>query len=131
MRIHVNVNIESDRFLNGLYEAIDIIDRVAQYPDNDVIIDFSGTRFVTPLFVVPLMVYKAGSTRNISFENVPDYMKIIKMDTMGLQPDCMGHHAFENNMETYARKTYIPIINFPASVERDNGITKRIPSCRP
>ena len=80
MRIHVNVNIESDRFLNGLYEAIDIIDRVAQYPDNDVIIDFSGTRFVTPLFVVPLMVYKAGSTRNISFENVPDYMKIIKMD---------------------------------------------------
>ncbi|CCZ99124.1 putative uncharacterized protein [Alistipes sp. CAG:157] len=120
MRIHVNVNIESDRFLNGLYEAIDIIDRVAQYPDNDVIIDFSGTRFVTPLFVVPLMVYKAGSTRNISFENVPDYMKIIKMDTMGLQPDCMGHHAFENNMETYARKTYIPIINFPASVERDN-----------
>ena len=58
MRIHVNVNIESDRFLNGLYEAIDIIDRVAQYPDNDVIIDFSGTRFVTPLFVVPLMVYK-------------------------------------------------------------------------
>lgn len=42
MRIHVNVNIESDRFLNGLYEAIDIIDRVAQYPDNDVIIDFPG-----------------------------------------------------------------------------------------
>lgn len=94
MRIHVNVNIESDRFLNGLYEAIDIIDRVAQYPDNDVIIDFSGTRFVTPLFVVPLMVYKAGSTRNISFENVPDYMKIIKYGHDGASTGLYGTSCF-------------------------------------
>ena len=51
--------------------------------------------------------------------NANDYLEIIGLPAWGIHPDEMRGTEFLAMMEGYARKTYIPIVNFPAQSNSD------------
>lgn len=117
--IAAKINTQTERFLNGLEDAIDVIQKISMASDNEIYVDFSQSQFVSPLFVLPLMVYAAGCGKKVEFVHMTDYMEIIAMGT-GMKPDEMRSSEFKARMEAYAHKTYIPIVNFPATRDRDD-----------
>jgi hypothetical protein len=119
MIIQKNINVRDDRLLDGLIPVLDIINQIESGDDDVIDIDFRHIQFVTPLFVLPLMVYMHGSNRQISCTNLSQYLNTIQFPN-GLIPDGMRRSEFLARMEGYAHKSYIPIVNFPASVRNDD-----------
>lgn len=87
--------------------------------DKEIVIDFSKTKFISPVFALSLIVYTAKSNKTIRFENMNDYMHMFHMDN-AIEPDKGRKSEFIANMERYARKTFIPIISFPAHKNNDD-----------
>ena len=82
-------------------------------------IDFSDIGVVTPLYVLPLVVYLNTNDRDIEISHTSDYLQIIGFDK-GLMPDQMRNSEFLAIMEKYSRKNFIPIISFPATKNNDD-----------
>ncbi len=119
MIINDNINVQDDRLMNGLIPLVNIMSKIEASEDTDVVIDFSRTKFISPVFVVSLLVYAAKSDKNIRFVNMNDYMKAMHIDK-GILPDEIRRSELLAIMEGYARKTYIPVINFPAKENNDD-----------
>lgn len=119
MIIRKNINIQDDRLLNGLLPVLEIINQIESSNDEEILIDFSSTRFATPLFVLPLMVYLCGSRRKIECTNLSPYLDTVKFWN-GIVPDDMRRSEFLAHMEGYTHKSYIPIVNFPAARGHDD-----------
>jgi anti-sigma regulatory factor (Ser/Thr protein kinase) len=113
------INIQDDKFLNGLQAVLALIDQINKSKDALDIIDFEGTSFVTPLFILPLMVFIKGCKKQIQFTNVNTYLNTVCFGD-GLRPDDMRNSKFIAVLECYSRKTYIPIISFPAQNNTDD-----------
>ena len=50
---------------------------------------------------------------------MPEYLKTVGLTSGGLKPDQMRRTEFLARMESYSSKTYIPIVDFSASVHAD------------
>ena len=120
MIIRKDINIQDNKLLNGLLPVLEIINQIASSDDQEITIDFCSTRFATPLFVLPLMVYLQGSGRQINCTNLSAYLNTVKFWN-GIVPDDMRRSEFLAHMEGYANKSYIPIVNFPASRRNDDN----------
>ena len=57
MDIELRINIEDSRMSDGLLAAMDTINEINEADDDSVTLDFSKVKFVTPLFVLPLVVF--------------------------------------------------------------------------
>jgi anti-sigma regulatory factor (Ser/Thr protein kinase) len=119
MIIQKNINIQDDKLLNGLMPVLEIINQIEESKDREVTIDFQFTKFVSPLFVLPLMVYLHGSRKQISCVNISSYLSTAHFPG-GIIPDDMRSSEFLARMEVYARKNFVPIVNFPASARNDD-----------
>ena len=119
MEIKVKANIKDSRMSDGLFNAMTVIHQINNLPEESINLDFSGVKFVTPLYVLPLVIYLHGCGRNITIVNENNYLQTI-LFSQGLQPDKMRRSEFLAIMEKYSLKTYIPIISFPATKERDD-----------
>ena len=113
MLINSCINIQDDKLSNGLKGIFPIIDEIEKSLDAEDIIDFSKTSFVSPTFLLPLMVFAKNHRKAIHFSNITPYMQHLYFGD-GLSPDRMRNTEFIAYMEGYAEKTFIPIINFPA-----------------
>ena len=82
-------------------------------------IDFSETRFVSPVFALSLIVYLTRSGKQITFTNIPEYLDRIGLSDGGIKPDTMRQTEFMAELEKYASKSYIPIIDFAAGRNSD------------
>ena len=111
-------NVLNDKFLSGLNQALGMIRQIEDSQDDDIIIDFAEVQFVSPLFVLPLMVYLNRIDKRVQCENLSSYLKAVHFGD-GLRPDEMRELEFKAHMESFARNTYIPVINFPASARSD------------
>jgi anti-sigma regulatory factor (Ser/Thr protein kinase) len=87
--------------------------------DTDLTIDFSNTKFVSPLFVLSLLVYLSGCGKRVSIININDYLLTIGMQNFGVRADLMRITQFIAFLERFSKKTYIPIIAFPADSNND------------
>lgn len=105
--------------MDGLAPVVRIMSRMEQSNDSEVILDFSQTRFITPVFALSLLVYLSGCSKRVSMEQLPDYLKVIGLDRGGIKPDDLRKTEFLAVMERFSNKTYIPIIDFPANVDID------------
>ncbi|MBC5623551.1 MULTISPECIES: hypothetical protein [Butyricimonas] len=114
MHINRNINIQDEKLSNGLQEVLVIMDQIQNSTDTKHIIDFSHTTFVSPTFVLPLMLFVKSSDKEIHFMNITPYMNLLHFGD-GFSPDQIRKTEFTARMEEYTRKTYIPIINFPAT----------------
>jgi anti-sigma regulatory factor (Ser/Thr protein kinase) len=87
--------------------------------DQEVTIDFSDTRFISPVFALSFIVYLTRCGKQIAFTNVSDYLERIGLGNGGIKPDTMRQTEFLAELEKYTSKTYIPIIDFAAGRNSD------------
>lgn len=116
MKINATINIQDKHLLFGLQEALKLIDKLNKSTDTEDIVSFRYGTFVTPIFILPLLVYVHGCKKTISFENRSSYMNAIHFSSGGLMAEQMAHAEFVDLLNTYVFKTYLPIISFPANV---------------
>lgn len=119
MEIKLKLDINNDRMSDGLQAAIDAINQINGSAAETLKLDFSNVGFITPLYVLPLVVFLNGCNKSIEIVGTNDYLQAIGFAS-GMQPDKMRKSEFLAIMESYSRKTFIPIINFPATKESDD-----------
>lgn len=119
MILNNRINISDDRLLEGLGPVVQIMAQVESSDDEEITIDFSNTLFVTPLFVLSLIVYLSKCERRITLKNVTGYLDLIGFCKGGIKPEQMRYTEFLAVLEGYASKTFIPIVNFVADRNSD------------
>lgn len=119
MIIKEHINVKDDRLIDGLTPVVWIMDQMEKSVDKEVTIDFSDTRFISPVFALSLIVYLSRCGKQIAFTNVSDYLERIGLGNGGIKPDTMRQTEFLAELERYTSKTYIPIIDFAAGRNSD------------
>lgn len=120
MRICDYINVNDERLMDGLAPVVRIMQRVEAAPKEEpIIIDFTQTKFISPVFALSLIVYLSRCERKVSFTGTHDYLEVIGLHSGGICPDKMRKSEFLALMEGYVRKTYIPIVSFPAGSDSD------------
>ena len=112
MEINVFENI-GEKFLQGLEGVLRLIDRINQSDDEEDILIFQNNIFVTPLFILPLLVYVSGSKKRIRYQFTNSYLDTIQFGSGGIRPEELEFSKLHHLLNTHSFKTYIPIINFP------------------
>lgn len=112
MEINVSENI-GQKFLQGLEVVLRLIDQINQSEDEEDILIFQNSIFVTPIFILPLLVYVSGSKKRIRYQFTNSYLDTIQFGSGGIKPEELGFSTFHHLLDTHSFKTYIPIINFP------------------
>ena len=113
------INVSDDRLMNGLIPVVRIMSRVAESQDENLEIDFSHTKFISPVFALSLIVFIYCCGRSVSLTNLNEYLNVISLGNAGIRPERMRKSEFLATMEGYIRRTYIPIINFSAKTNSD------------
>lgn len=119
MIITEHVNVRDGRLIDGLTPVVKIMGQIEESHDDTAIIDFSYTRFVSPVFALSLIIYLERCGKQIALRNVPEYLEIIGLPRGGIKPDQMRQTEFLAFLEKYVTRTYIPIINFDAGRNSD------------
>ena len=119
MIIKEQINVKDDRLIDGLTPVVRIMGQVEGAAEQNVSIDFSDTRFISPVFALSLIVYLSRCGKQVSLKNITDYLERIEFGNGGIKPDTMRQTEFLAELEKYASKTYIPIINFAAGRNSD------------
>jgi len=119
MRIKEHINISDDRLMNGLRPVVSIMSKVTSSDDEEVTLDFGETYFISPVFVLSLIVYASRCGKRISICGTNSYLDAIRFTTGGIKPDEIRRSEFLALMEGYAQKSFIPIVNFPAQANSD------------
>jgi len=120
MLVKSAINVQDDRLSSGLIPVVEIMSQIEQSQDSSVIVDFSDCRFISPVFAISFIIYATRCGRKVSLRNLNSYMKAIGFSDGGIRPDILRHSEFIAIMEGYSRKTYIPIISFPARTNSDD-----------
>lgn len=115
MEIIISVNI-GDKFLQGLQQVLNVIDQINQSEEDNIVLIFQNNVFVTPLFILPLLVYTNGCKKRIRFQYTNGYLNAIHLGNGGLKPEEFNSSEFQNFLNRYSGKTYIPIISFPTNL---------------
>ncbi len=113
------INVSDDRLMNGLIPVVRIMQRAAGSEDDSLQIDFSHTKFISPVFALSLIVYLSRCGKQYSFTNLNEYLSVIGLGNGGIRPDRMRKSEFLATMEGYIHRTYIPIVNFLAKADSD------------
>ena len=119
MIIKEQINVKDDRLIDGLTPVVRMMDQMEESVDQEVTIDFSDTRFISPVFALSLIVYLTRCGKQIAFTNVSDYLECIGLSNGGIKPDTMRQTEFLAELEKYTSKTYIPIVDFAAGRNSD------------
>lgn len=114
-----HIRVRDERLLDGLSPAVRIMSQMESSDDKEVTIDFSETHFISPVFALSLIIYLNKCGKLIHYQNIPEYLRLIGLDSGGMKPDHMRQTEFIALLERYASKTYIPIIDFSASRNSD------------
>lgn len=112
---HIKIN---GHFLSGLVPVFNIMEQINCVPTTEeIIIDFTHTPFVTPIFALPLMIFSKGERHKVLTSNPTEYLSVIKWGE-GLKADEMRLSTFKAVIEGFSSKTYIPIIISPRPMIR-------------
>lgn len=119
MIVDEQINVSDSRLMNGLVPVIRIMQRASVSREESMQIDFSHTKFISPVFALSLIVFLSKCGKHYSFANLNEYLSIVGFGSGGIRPDRMRKSEFLATMEGYIHRTYIPIINFPAKADSD------------
>ena len=117
--IKLKVKVKDDKLSNSLLASIDAINQINESTSDSLSINYSELTSITPLFILPLVVYLNGCNKKIENIDLTEQLNLIRFSD-GLLPDNMRKSEFIATMERYSSEKYIPIINFPATKERDD-----------
>ena len=108
MKIIENINVQQEKLSSGLSVALRICRQINRSPDVEDIVDFSHAKFVTPTFIMSLLIYIEKSGKNICLDH----------DKFGVNSGAMRKSEFAAYLEQFVQKRYIPLIKFPATNDR-------------
>jgi anti-sigma regulatory factor (Ser/Thr protein kinase) len=115
--------INDDRIGDAFNNLFRVILEMEKSEDEDARWDFGNTMFLTPFFLLPLMLYKSKCGKNVTCinksDNICSYFEKIHFEN-GLKPDEYEVNDFQKQMNSFATRTYIPIIDFPASKSKND-----------
>jgi hypothetical protein len=57
MIIKDHINVKDDRLIDGLTPVVRLMSQIENSREQEIIIDFSETRFISPVFALSLIVY--------------------------------------------------------------------------
>lgn len=117
--IKLNTNVGNDRMSDSLLAAMEQINLINSSDSDIVNLDFSNVENISPLYALPLVMYMNGCEKETICTGLNDFLQQISFP-IGIHPDSMRKSEFIATMEKYARKTYIPIVSFPATKDRDD-----------
>jgi anti-sigma regulatory factor (Ser/Thr protein kinase) len=118
----------SDNFGDGLNNFFRIMEKIRSHNLHEPVeLDFTPCAFLTPFFLLPLtlLITEERKHRVITIINnsknngCKSYLENIHFEN-GLQPESISAKNYEAVFNKYLTKTYIPLINFPASRELNN-----------
>ena len=72
MDIKLKAHIANERISDGLLEAMNAINQINEASDEKITLDFSDVGFVTPLYILPLVVFLNGCSKDITITNVSE-----------------------------------------------------------
>jgi anti-sigma regulatory factor (Ser/Thr protein kinase) len=113
MIIQEEINIPDDYLSSGIIPVVRIMNKIYNCEDEEVIIDCLKIRFVSPVFVISLMLFTYSCRKKVSLSNITTYLETILFFNE-LEPDKINSYNFISLLQTYLNKTYIPVISFPA-----------------
>lgn len=125
MKIREDINVQPERLSTGFSSALRICRRILESGDACDEVDLSCTRFATPTFVLPLLVFVNGLDKlgkRAYFSNAGCYLQNIRLDSGGIDSGNMRETQFTAYIEGYSKKTYIPIIKFPSQAMRTSDM---------
>lgn len=117
--IRKQININGDIIGRQFDELFRLINDIESDEDDEIILDFSQTPFVTPFFLLPLFVYLKNHQKVISIINPSEYIRTVHFDNEVYPEQTL------NFLSAFQRKTYIPITSFPNN-EAQVGFKKEI-----
>lgn len=111
-------DIQIGEAFNQLFK---IILAMEQSDDEEFVWNFNRTSFLTPFFILPLMLYRDKCGKNITCINISDSMGIY-FDAINFESGTIAEEIedFHMYMKKFSNKRYIPIINFPACATKDS-----------
>ena len=95
MNICDYINVQDDRIMNGLIPTVNLMSKIESSGDEDVVIDFSRTKFISPVFALSLLVYASRSDKHISFTNMTEYMRAFHMNSVIMPDQGIREHIFQ------------------------------------
>ena len=118
-----SIKDEGDKIGQAFNYLFRIIHETENSKNENIYWDFRNSTFLTPFFLLPLMLYKEKSKKKIHYcncsGNLESYFNTIYFNSGGLNPQDVNEN-FENWIGKYSNKRYIPIVNFPASSQEDD-----------
>ena len=118
MKIIENINVQQEKLSSGLSVALRICRQINKSPDEEDIVDFSHVKFVTPTFIMSVLIYIEKSGKNICLDHVEGYLSSVCLDKFGVNSGAMRKSEFAAYLEQFVQKRYIPLIKFPATNDR-------------
>lgn len=128
MKIIENINVQQEKLSSGLSVALRICRQINKSPDEEDIVDFSHAKFVTPTFIMSLLIYIEKSGKNICLDHVEGYLSSVCLDKFGVNSGAMRKSEFAAYLEQFVQKRYITLIKFPATNDRIED--KKIALCK-
>ena len=117
MRIKPEINVKSDKLSHGFTEAVKLCAGL-ESAKNEITIDLSDARFVTPSFLLPVIVYIHQLRWSVNMTNARTYLSAIHFPEGGVNAATFTRTAaFKSYMESYSTRSYIPIIKFPTDLQ--------------
>lgn len=89
MIVDEQINVSDSRLMNGLIPVIRIMQRAAVSSEDSMQIDFSHTKFISPVFALSLIVFLSKCGKHYSFANLNEYLNIVGFGSEGIRPDRM------------------------------------------
>ena len=71
------INVQDARIMNGLIPTISLMSKIESSGNEEVVIDFSRTKFISPVFALSLLVYASRYDKHITFTNMTEYMRAL------------------------------------------------------
>lgn len=123
MLVKERINVNDDRLVNGLLPVIKIMSEIDKSNDIDFDIDLSEAKFISPVFALSLIVFVSKSKKCIRLTNETEYIKTIELTAYGMKSDQLRGSQFLAILEKYSKKTFVPIVDFPARTNNDDKET--------
>lgn len=121
MEIYMPHAVNDIRIGEAFNHLFRIILKMENSDDDDFIWNFQYTAFVTPFFLLPLMLYRDKCGKNVVCKNISDSVKSY-LDSIHFEGGVVADSVsdFHNYMEYFSMKKYIPIIKFPGCKSKDS-----------
>lgn len=114
LEIKKSINIQDNKLTNGLIPVFHIMEMVESSNEEEVVFDCSSVKFSSPVFAISMLLYLRSCSKRYRMTNLSAYLKTIMFDDV-LTPDAMSKEDFKRILGGYEKKTFIPIVSFPAS----------------